>query len=83
MHAKAMLLIDHGEGEIAEAHILLEKRMRADHDIDLACGECGLRAALRFRRHLAREKREANARLFAERCQALGMLAREDIRGGH
>ena len=36
MHAEAMLLVDDREAEIAERDALLEQRMRADDDVDLA-----------------------------------------------
>ena len=40
MHAEAVLFVDHGEAKIAEAHVLGEDRVRADHDVDLARFEC-------------------------------------------
>ncbi len=39
MHAEAMLLVDDGQGEIAERHLVLEQRMGADDEIDVAGGE--------------------------------------------
>ena len=36
VHAEAMLLVDHREAEIGEIDALLEQRMRADRDVDLA-----------------------------------------------
>ena len=39
MHAEAVLLVDDGEREIAERDIVLEQRMGADDEIDIAGGE--------------------------------------------
>ncbi len=47
MHAEAMLLVDHGEAEVAELDALLKQRVRADGDVDLAGGERGERGAPR------------------------------------
>ena len=39
VHAEAVLLVDDGEGEVAEHDVRLEQRVRADEDVDLAGGE--------------------------------------------
>ena len=39
MHAEAVLLVDDREREIAERDLVLEQRMGADQEIDLAGGE--------------------------------------------
>ena len=39
MHAEAVLLVDDGEREIAERDLVLEQRVGADDEIDLAGGE--------------------------------------------
>ena len=39
MHAEAVLLVDHGQREIAERHVVLKQRVGADDEIDLAGGE--------------------------------------------
>ncbi len=39
MHAEAVLLVDDGERQIAERDIVLEQRMGADDEIDIAGGE--------------------------------------------
>ncbi len=36
MHAEAVLLVDDGEREIVEGDVLLEQRMGADQEIDVA-----------------------------------------------
>ena len=52
MHAEAVLLVDHGERQIAERDLLLEQRVRADGERDLA-------------RLQARQNRRARGRLVA------------------
>ena len=46
MHAEAVLLVDHRQREIAEGDVVLEQRVGADEEIDLARREPfqGLRA---------------------------------------
>ncbi len=39
MHAEAMLLVDDGKREIAERDVVLEQRMGADDEIDVAGGK--------------------------------------------
>ena len=41
MHAEAVLLVDDGQREIAERHLVLEQRVSADDEVDVAGGECG------------------------------------------
>ncbi len=41
MHAEAVLLVDDGEREILEHHLVLEQRMGADQNVDVARGEAG------------------------------------------
>ena len=36
MHAEAVLLVDDGEREIAERDVLLEQRVGADQEVDVA-----------------------------------------------
>ncbi len=39
VHAETMLLVDHGQGEVGELDILLDQRMRADHEMDRTVGQ--------------------------------------------
>ena len=39
MHAKTMLLVHDGKREIAEFHLLLEQRMRANKEVEIAGGK--------------------------------------------
>ena len=76
VHAEAVLLVDDGEGQVAEGDVGLEQRVRADEDVDLAgreaaraapCAACPSRApsagrcAARPPRPAARSSRDAGA----------------------
>ena len=79
MHAEAMLLVDDGEAEIAEADALLKQRMCADDDVDLARGQSRERA--RARRAVSRpvskaRRRPAAAAYFAAIHNAGGRALR-------
>ena len=37
-HAEAMLLVDDGEAQVLELHVLLDQRVRADGDVDQPFG---------------------------------------------
>ena len=83
VHAEAMLLVDDGEREVAECDVVLEQRMGADQQIDLAEREAledvaALAAAL-----AAGEDRDADAGGFGERRDGVEMLAREDFGRRH
>ena len=41
MHAEAVLLVDDGQRQIVERDLVLEQRVGADDEIDLAGGERG------------------------------------------
>ena len=83
MHAEAMLLVDDGEREIAKRHLVLEQRVGADQQIDVAGGEPprdlgALPAAL-----AAGEDGDADAGLLGERRDGGEMLARQDFGRRH
>ena len=42
-HAEPVLLVDHGEAEPGKLHVLLNERLGADHQIDLAGANRGER----------------------------------------
>ncbi len=48
MHAEAVLLVDDGKRQLLEGDVLLEERVGAEQEIDLARGEAleGVRCAL-------------------------------------
>ena len=83
VYAEAVLLVDDGEGEVAEGHVLLEQGVRADQDVDLAGGQAleqfGARAALLA----AGKQAEAQAGGFGQRRHGVGMLARQHLGRGH
>ena len=58
LHAEAVLLVDHGDGEVAQVDALLDERVRADED-----ARAGVALALR---HRAGQQPDANADLPAE-----------------
>ena len=67
-HAKTLLFVDDEQSEIAELNVLRQQPMRADDDLDLACGEIverclllGLRAKPADHVDPDRERREAIA----------------------
>src|SRR5512141_2073408 len=41
LHAKAMLFVDDDEAEVVKLHVLAEKAVSSDHDVDLSAGEIG------------------------------------------
>ena len=83
MHAEAVLLVDDRQRQIVEGDVLLEQRMGADEDVDVAEREpvedgLALAAAL-----AAGEDGDAEAGGFGERRDGLEMLAREDFGRRH
>ena len=67
MHAEAMLLVDDRKREIAERDVVLEQRMRADDDVDLARGERGQDRVARAALLAAGEERDATPGRRGER----------------
>ena len=83
MHAEAMLLVDDRQREVAERDLLLEQRVGADQQIDLADGEPfehlgALAAAL-----AAGQDRDRDAGRGGERRDRVEMLARQDLGRRH
>ena len=83
MHAEAMLLVDDDQAEVFEGDLLLEQRVRADQDVDVARLERvedlgALASAL-----AAREQRNAQASRRAEAADGLKMLARQQFGRRH
>ena len=39
-HPEAVFLVDNHQPQLLEMHIVLQQFVRADHDVDLAGGEC-------------------------------------------
>ncbi len=83
VHAEAMLLVDHGEREVAERDLVLKQRMGADHEIDLAVRKPLQRRGALLRPVAAGEQRDADAGLFGERLHGGEMLSRQNFGRGH
>ena len=81
--AEAMLLVDHGDGEIGEVDLLLDERVRADDDLrvprcDELAGGCMLLRAER-----AREERHAHSERRAQLVDRQEVLLRERLGRRH
>ena len=83
VHAEAVLLVDDGERKIAEIHLVLEQRMGADQEIDLARGEAVENAGPLAAAFAPGENRDPQPGGRGERCDGLVMLARENFRRRH
>ncbi len=83
MHAETVLLVDHGEPEIAKADAFLEQRMGPDRDVDRAGGE-PIEDSAAFRALVAAgEEREPQPGGAGEGAERLIMLAGEDLGRRH
>ena len=80
VHAEAMLLVDDGKREIAERDLVLEQRVGADQQIDLAECEAVERVGALLAALAAGQDRDANAGLLGERRDGGEMLARPEFR---
>ncbi len=83
MDAEAMLLIDHGQRQIAEGDILLEQRMGADQQIDVADGKPLKRVVALTAALAAGQDRHAQTGGLRERRNRKEMLAGEYLRRRH
>ncbi|HLG08681.1 MAG TPA: hypothetical protein VI409_08450, partial [Gaiellaceae bacterium] len=79
MNAEAMLLVDHHKGEVFEGNVLLDHRMRADDDVDLATRNRSEHVLARLAFVAAGQHRDAQARLCRKRRDRRLMLARENL----
>ena len=69
VHAEAMLLVDHREREVAEFDLLLEQRMGADQEVDVAGGEARQHVAARAAALAPGQQRDAQAGGLGERAR--------------
>ena len=83
VHAEAMLLVDDGEREIAERHLVLEQRVGADQQIDLAERQPVERLGALLAALAAGEDRDADAGLLGQRRDGGEMLAHQDFGRRH
>ena len=77
LHPEAVLLVDHHEAEVAEAHVPLQDAMRADDDVGLTGPERIDDGALLRGRAEAREHRDANREGREALGERLVVLLRE------
>ena len=78
-YAEALLLVDHGEREIARAHVVLEQRMRADEHVEAASGEAGEQLSPLGFRGRPSEGRMGDSCRVKELPQAALVLLRKDL----
>ena len=83
-HAELVLLVDHHQAELGETHVLLDDRLRADDQVDLAGGDllpAARPAALAGIPPVSCARRTWLA--ASSRSERQGVLPGEDFRGGH
>ena len=78
-----MLLVDHGQRQRLEDHVVLDQRMGADQEIDLAGLEPRQQFAPLLAFFAAGQDRDLHAGAFGERRDGLDVLARQDFRRRH
>ena len=83
MHAEAVLLVDDGEREVAERHLVLEQRMGADQKIDLAERQAVERFGALLAALAAGQDGDADAGLLGERRDGGEVLANQDFGRRH
>ena len=71
MHAETVLLVDDGQSEVMEGDALLEQRMGADDDVDLAIGQAFQHLPAAGALLAAGEQSELEAGLVGQRRQAV------------
>ncbi len=78
LYAEALLLVDHQEPQVLEAHVLLQKAVRAHHHVHLALfhGREGLALVLFF--HEARHHGHVHGKIGQAFAEILEMLFGED-----
>src|SRR5438445_5968162 len=74
-----MLLVDDGEGEIAKDHVVLDQRMGADEQVDLAGFELRQQFPPLLALFAAGEDRDPHSRALGERGDGLDVLARQNF----
>ena len=82
-HAEAMLLVDHGERQRLEDDVVLDQRMGADQQIDLAVGKPRQQFAPLLALFAAGEDRDPQAGALGQRRDGLDVLARQDFGRRH
>lgn len=79
MDAETVLLVDHGKDQIVEGDGLLEQRVGADDDVDLAACQAGQRIRAFAALLATGEDGDAKPYLGGKRRDGRKMLARQDF----
>ena len=82
LHAEPVLLVHDGEREVGERHLLLEQRVRPDHDRRLSRRERLGRVPPALAGQRAGQERGRQAEVLEQRGQRRVVLAREEVRRG-
>ena len=82
-HAELVLLVDHHQPELGERHVLLDDRLRADHQIDLAGGDQLQQGGTLGGRQSAGKLGAADLAGGQHPVERQGVLPGEHFRGGH
>ena len=80
LDAEALLLVDHQQTEVAEAHVVRQQPVRPDHDVDVARGEPGDDFVLFLRREKPRQRLNAERVVREPLAERLRVLRREQRR---
>jgi hypothetical protein len=83
MHAETVLFVDDGEREIVERHVVLEQRVRADGQIDIARSQCRQNFSAFAAALPAREDSNTDAGGGREPRDGGKMLARQNLGRRH
>ena len=83
LDAEAVLLVDDGNGEVAEADLLLDQRVRADRDLHVAGGDQLPHVGVLLRAEGARQQRHPHAELRADSLDGEEVLLGEHLGRRH
>ena len=83
LDAEAVLLVDDGDGEVAEADLLLDQRVRADRDLHVARGDQLAHVGVLLRAERARQQRHPHAELGADSLDREEVLLGEHLGRRH
>ena len=83
LDAEAVLLVDDGDGEVAEADLLLDQRVRADRDLHVAGGDQLPHVRVLLRAEGARQQRHPHAELGADALDREEVLLGEHLGRRH
>src|SRR5215813_8728360 len=81
--AEAMLFVDHGEAQTFELHRVLNKRVRADDQVDVARGDGCLNLALLFRLQTTGKQLDAIRGVGEPAPNVAGVLLGQNLRRRH